>query len=104
MYDPNNIAFAPEVIEFHNANKTKITDLSDIYAIGAILYRLLIGSPPPMDISDHIVKKRLYEKSPEQNVFHVPFFFQGYVLSNDMCYIVSKLLSATPKQRYLSLG
>ena len=72
--------------------------------MGAILYRLLIGSPPPTEISDHVLKKRLFEKTPDLNVFNVPYFFEGYILSNDMCYIVSKLLCASPRHRYMSLA
>lgn len=78
--------------------------LSDIYSIGAILYKLFIGTAPDIEISNHISKKRLWEKSPDQNVFIVPYFFENLILSNDMCYIVSKLLCGTPKHRYLSLG
>ena len=37
-------------------------------------------------------------------MFHVPYFFDNYILSNDMCYIVSKLLCGLPKYRYLSLS
>ena len=36
-------------------------------------------------------------------MFHVPYFFDNYILSNDMCYIVSKLLCGLPKYRYLTL-
>lgn len=90
--------------EFHQSNQAKISVLSDIYSIGAILYKLLIGNPPDIEISDHISKKRLYEKSPDQNVFNVPYFFDNFILSNDMCFIVSKLLCGTSRHRYLSLS
>jgi serine/threonine protein kinase len=103
-YDPFNISFTPEVTEFHQSNQAKVSVLSDIYSIGAILYKLLIGSPPDIEISDHITKKRMWDKSPDQNVFHVPYFFENYILSNDMCYIVSKLLCGLPKYRYLTLS
>jgi serine/threonine protein kinase len=53
-----------EVAEFAQANLSKINKTSDIYAIGAILYRLLLGVPPTPDISEFIAKKRLAEKSP----------------------------------------
>lgn len=81
-----------------------MSTLSDIYSIGAILYKLLIGNPPDIEISDHITKKRMWDKSPDQNVFNVPYFFEKCILSNDMCYIVSKLLCGLPKYRYLSLS
>lgn len=37
-------------------------------------------------------------------MFNVPYFFDNYILSNDMCYIVSKLLCGTSRNRYLSLS
>jgi serine/threonine protein kinase len=64
-YDPFNITFTPEVNEFHQSNQTKVSTLSDIYSIGAILYKLLIGTPPDLEISDHITKKRMWDKSPD---------------------------------------
>jgi serine/threonine protein kinase len=96
-HDPHNITFSPEIVEFHHANQSKVNVLSDIYSIGAILYRLLLGSPPPIDIPEHISKKRLHEKSPEYNVYNVPYFFKDFILSNDMCYILVKLLNSIPK-------
>jgi serine/threonine protein kinase len=73
-------------------NKSKINKQCDIYSVGAILYKLLIGVSPSLDISDFICKKRLNEKSPDSNVYEVPFFFKDYILSNDMCYILIRLL------------
>ena len=67
--------------------------------MGAILYRLLLGTPPPLQISEFIAKKRLNEKSPDSNVYEVPYFFKDYILSNDMCYLLVRLLHQTPKYR-----
>ncbi len=63
-----------------------------------------MGVPPNLDISENISKKRLHEKSPETNVYQVPYFFQDYILSNDMCFILVRLLSENPKNRYQSLA
>ena len=81
-------------------NQNKINKQSDIYAIGAILYRLLLGVSPVLEIAEHISKKRLHERSPEMNVYEIPYFLQNYVLSNDMCFIIAKLLSESPRHRY----
>lgn len=78
--------------------------MSDIYSIGAILYRLLLGVPPNLEISESITKKRLHEKSPDTNVYQVPYFFREYILSNDMCFILVRLLSENPRYRYQSLS
>lgn len=73
-------------------NRNKINRQCDIYAVGAILYRLLLGTPPPPAIAEFIAKKRLNERSPDSNVYEVPYFFKDYILSNDMCYILVRLL------------
>ena len=73
-------------------NRGKINKQCDIYSVGAILYRLLIGVPPSFEIAEYINKKRLNEKSPDSNVYEVPYFFKDYILSNDMCYILIRLL------------
>lgn len=52
------------MIEFHHNSKHLINRQCDIYAIGAILFRLLLGATPAQDISEYIAKKRLNEKSP----------------------------------------
>jgi len=88
----DRIVYLPEITEFHDANKANINRHCDIYSIGAILYRLLLGAPPGEDVSEHIAKHRLNEKSPASNVYQVPYFFKDFILSNDMCYILVKLL------------
>lgn len=67
------------------------------------MYRLLIGAPPSLAIAEHIAKKRLNEKSPDSNVYEVPYFFKDYILSNDMCYIMTRLLHQNPKHRFSDL-
>jgi serine/threonine protein kinase len=52
-------------VEFHQNNKHKINKQSDIYSIGAILYKLLLGVPPQQEIAEFIAKKKLNEKSPQ---------------------------------------
>lgn len=99
----HHISYSSEITEFHHVNHNKINKQSDIYAIGAILYRLLLGVSPILEIAEHISKKRLHECSPEMNVYEIPYFLQNYVLSNDMCFIIAKLLSESPRHRYQSL-
>jgi serine/threonine protein kinase len=41
------------------SNRSKISILSDIYAIGSILFRMLFGIPPPAMIADQIDSFRL---------------------------------------------
>ena len=84
-------------------NRNKLNKQCDIYSLGAILFKLLLGRPPSLSISDYIAKKRLNERSPDSNVYEVPYFFKDYILSNDMCFILIRLLHQNPKYRYSSL-
>jgi len=63
-------------------NGTKITQKCDLYSLGAILHRCLLGSSPAAAISEHIAKERLQEHSPESNIYEEPYFMKGRVLSN----------------------
>lgn len=92
-----------EVTDFFQNSRNKINKQCDIYSVGAILYRLLLGSPPSHEISDFIAKNKLNEKTPDSNVYEVPFFFKDYILSNDMCYILIRLLHSNPKHRFTTL-
>ena len=92
-----------DILEFMANNKSKINKQSDIYSVGAILYMFLIGKAPSPDIAEYISNKRLHEKSPDSNVYEVPFFFKDYILSNDMCYILVRLLHQQQKYRFTSL-
>ena len=97
--DPDNQA----IIDFITESSTKITKKCDIYSLGAILYKFLIGSAPLAKISGVIGQKRLQENSPNANVYEVPFFAQKRILSNEMCQIMVKLLHDNPKHRFKDL-
>jgi serine/threonine protein kinase len=79
-----------------NPKQNKITKKCDIYAIGAIIYKLLLGVPPTAQILKYISDQKLHLNAPENNVFQVPPFFQDYIISNDMIYIIVKLLHTDP--------
>ena len=91
---------SPEVLEFLMANRGKITKQCDVFAVGAVLYRLLLGAPPDPTVPEYIAKKRLHERSPDSNVYEVPYFLKDYILSNDMCYVLVRLLHQSPKHRF----
>ena len=91
------------IIDFITENDAKITKKCDIYSLGAILYKFLIGTAPPARISQVIGQKRLQENSPNANVYEVPFFATKRVLSNEMCMILVKLLHDNPKHRFKDL-
>jgi serine/threonine protein kinase len=63
--EQGKLIYSAEVAEFASTCREKIGKQSDIYAIGAILYRLLLGVPPGPEIADHIAKHRLMERSPK---------------------------------------
>ena len=45
--------------DFMQENALKISQKCDLYSLGAIMYRCLLGSAPTLKISEHISKKRL---------------------------------------------
>jgi serine/threonine protein kinase len=54
-----------EVKDLINANFNKITEQCDIYGIGAILYRLLLGETPDHEISRRINDEKMHLEDPE---------------------------------------
>jgi len=73
--------------------KSKINAKCDIYALGAIIYKLLVGKAPNAKISKYIAEKQFHLNVPQDdNVYPIPAFFKNYVLSNDIIYIIVKLL------------
>jgi len=64
---------------------------------------MLLGVSPSARILKYISEHRLHENSPEQNVYNVPPFFKDYILSNDMIYIIIKLLHQNPEFRFKDL-
>lgn len=93
-----------EVQDLFNVNQNKITEQCDIYSIGAILFRLLLGVAPDSEISRRINLDKMHLEDPEQNVFKVPFFLENRILSNEMCRILILMLHYDPEHRYESLA
>ena len=91
---------SPDIQEFLCNSDNKITSQSDIYAIGAILFRLLFGIPPTHQVADSIDNYRMQQRSPEANVYEVPFFAMKRVISNELCQILIHLLHKNPKYRF----
>ena len=79
--DPNSI----DIHDFMIRSKAKIQKECDIYSIGAIMFRLLLDSPPPKEVSEHISINNLDNESPNNNVFKVPYFCEDFILSNELC-------------------
>ena len=84
-------------------NDSKISKRCDVYSLGAILYKTLVGSSPTRKIASQIAAGDLHKQSPQANVYEVPFFAQHRVLSNEMCTILVKLLHENPEHRYQDL-
>lgn len=89
--------------DFMQENATKISQKCDLYSLGAIMYRCLLGTAPTLKISEYIAKKRLQEHSPENNIYEEPYFLKNRVLSNQMCKILVHLMHEDPKYRFEDL-
>lgn len=85
------------------AKQKKINKQCDIYSLGAILFKLLLGRAPSVQIANFIAEHRLHEQKTDSNVYDVPYFFKDYILSNDMCQIIVKLLHKHQQHRYQTL-
>ena len=90
---------SPEMLEFSLNNRNKLNKQCDIFSLGAIMFFLLMGTPPDEDIPDLIVKHKFIDRRPESNIYQVPPFFDGFVMSNDLCFIMVKLLCANTQRR-----
>ncbi|WP_342252489.1 serine/threonine-protein kinase [Spiroplasma endosymbiont of Amphibalanus improvisus] len=83
---------APELVQSHPA-----TNLSDIYALGVVLYELATGVPPFVDVKPILVAvKHVKEKAV------LPRRIKPE-LSEDLEYIIMKSISKNPEERYLSV-
>ena len=82
----------------------KISKVCDLYSIGAIMFKLLMGRAPTATISLYIAENNLQEVSADANVYETPFFFDDFILSNDMCQILVKLLHYNPVHRFQNLS
>jgi serine/threonine protein kinase len=74
-----------ETNDFMISSFSKLTLQSDIYAIGAILFRLLLDSPPPKEVTEDISEQKLQKETPEHNVFNSPYFCKDFIMSNELC-------------------
>jgi serine/threonine protein kinase len=89
---------------FNQSKQNKITKRSDIYAIGAIIMKLLLGQPPTQQILKFISENKLQEITPGDNIFKIPPFFEDFIISNDMIYIIVNLLHQDPLMRFKDLA
>ena len=86
--------------ELFATNAQRITEHCDIYSIGAILYSLLLGTPPDPVVSQRIAHENMHQDSPDNNVYNIPYFLQNRIISNDMADILVHLLHQDPEKRY----
>ena len=68
-----------------NSEPKPVSKLCDIYSIGAIIFKLILGRAPTPRISQFIDDQNLQQTAPGDNVYEVPYFFKSFILSNDMC-------------------
>lgn len=85
----------------------KVTFSTDIYSVGVILFRCLIGTTPPPSfydsVSEYIKADKACIKKPSDNIYSPPAFLLKFILSDGMCYILTHLLHPNLRMRYSSL-
>lgn len=85
---------APEVV----LDPRAASDRSDVYALGVILYQMLVGSPPfTADCPSAVLFKQVSENPPELSL-HAP------AAPLALCNLVQRLLAKQPEQRPTMLG
>ena len=67
------------------------------------MFKLLLGRAPTQYISKYIAEHNLQDLSANNNVYEIPYFFRDFILSNDMCQIIVKLIHENPQHRYQNL-
>lgn len=88
----------------HKHDKPAITKRCDIYSLGAIMFKLLLGRSPSAKVLEFIQEQNLQEMTPHRNVYVVPPFFRDCIISNDMIYIIVKLLHPEPDCRFQDIS
>lgn len=77
-------------------NNADITGAADVYALGAVLYQLLIGSPPFVGRTTYETVRLLLETNPR------PPHLVDAKIDRDLSTICLKCLEKAPKSRYTS--
>ena len=90
--------------DFKLENECKVNKKCDFYSLGAILYKCLFGEPPELSVAQSIASKRLFLQEPDKNIYQVPFFSHKKIISDQMCFILVRLLCENPKYRFEDLG
>lgn len=80
-----------------------ISKLCDIYSIGALIFKLLMGRAPTLHLAKYINQNNLHELEGSKNVYETPFFMKDFIVSDDMCQILVKLLHENPACRFQSI-
>lgn len=62
-----------------------VTKLSDIYSIGAIIFKLLMGRAPTLSLAQYISEYNLHLSDGSTNVYETPYFMKDFIVSDDMC-------------------
>lgn len=62
-----------------------------------------MGDPPSTLVVNFINDKKYHDSNTEDNVYKIPPLFADFILSDDMIFILIKLLSKNQDQRFESL-
>lgn len=81
------------MLDFYSQMQHKVTLRSDLFSLGAILYKLVTGSTPSLAFCKNIAEECLLSAAPSDDTFELPKPLSEFIISNDFGFILMKLLS-----------
>ena len=103
MIDENTYAIQEFLVLKLHEKPQRIQKVCDIYALGAILFKLILGRAPTQQISHYIAENKMHIIDKQSNVYEIPYFFKDFVLSNDICQIIVRMLHRDQQHRFQTL-
>lgn len=97
--------FTPEYASPEQLRHEPVTTLSDVYALGVVLYELLTGSRPfdLRGLSPASIEQKLSHETPPRPGDRMDDPRQARLIRGDLDTIILKALAAEPRRRYASV-
>ncbi len=90
----------PQYMSPEQCRGLTLTSASDVYALGAILYRILTGQPPV----EPGTPEQMMRRTVKGQVRHLDALPEAFQIPRVLCDIVGRALALAPEQRYPDAG